>query len=90
MAIDQRTFSSSGITTPAAHAEAITPADSDLNQFTRSIYVGGAGDLTVTMAGDEGDAIVTFKAVPVGQILPIRVSQIRATLTTATLIVAMW
>jgi len=91
MSIGPENFSESGITTPAAHAEAITPADDvDLTNRTRSIYVGGTGDLTVKMAGDEGDSIVTFEAVPVGSLLPIRVREIRSTLTTATLIVALW
>lgn len=90
-------FSGSGIQAPAAYAESITPADADLalftaGSFTRAIYVGGTGDVAVKMAGgdDEGDSIVVFKAVPEGAILPLRVSQIRTTDTTATLIVALW
>lgn len=88
--VNQTNFSASGSTSPTAHAEAITPADTDLDDFTRSIYVGGTGDLAVRMAGAEGDVDVVFKAVPAGTILDIRVKQIRTTLTTATLIVAMW
>ena len=85
-------FSTSGIITPAAHATAITPADADLSSgiYTRAIYVGGTGDLTVMMAGDEGDSIVTFAAVPAGSILPMIVKQIRASNSTATFIVAIW
>lgn len=81
-------YAESGITTPAGNALVITPADSDLASITRSIYVGGTGDLAVTMAG--GGNIVIFPSVPAGAILPIRASQIRSTATTATLIVAMW
>jgi len=88
--VDQTDFSASGVTTPAAHAEAITPADTDLDNFTRSIYVGGAGNLAVRMAGDEGDTDVVFSSVPAGSVLPIRVKQIRTTSTTATNIVAIW
>jgi len=33
---------------------------------------------------------VTFKAVPAGTLLPIRVARIKATLTTATNLVALW
>ncbi len=89
---DQNNFASSGTVTPAANAINVTPADSDLDPdyFTRGVYVGGLGDLTVMMADDKGDSIVTFKSVPAGSILPIRVKQIRATLTTATLIVALF
>jgi len=88
--VNQTNFSASGITSPAANAKDITKADTDLDDFTRSIYVGGTGDLAVRMAGDEGDIDVIFKAVPAGSILPIRVKQIRSTDTTATLIIAMW
>lgn len=72
---------------PAPFALAITPADSDLANVTRQIYVGGAGDLAVTMLGG---GVVIFPDVLAGTILRIRVSQIRSTDTTATNIVAMW
>lgn len=88
-------FSGSGIQAPASDAESITPADADLASvalgfFTRAIYVGVTGDLAVKMIGDIGDSIVVFKAVPAGAILPLRVSQIRSTDTTATEIIALW
>lgn len=83
---DPSDFSSSGAQTPGALAAEITKADSDLGYTTRSIYVGGTGDLAVKMAGD--GAIVVFESVPAGAVLPIRVTQIRSTDTTATLIVA--
>jgi hypothetical protein len=67
---------------------AVTPSDSaDLANVTRAVYVGGAGDLTVINAAG---TTVTFKAVPVGTLLPIRVGRIKATLTTATNLVALW
>ena len=51
------------------------------------LYVGGAGDVAVvTAAGSE----VTFSAVPAGSFMPIQVSQVKDTGTTATLMVAMW
>lgn len=90
-------FSGSGVQAPAAHALDVTPADADLSivaagHFTRAVYVGGVGDLAVRMAdnGDQGDQDVIFKAVPAGSILPIRVSQIQSTGTSATLIIALW
>ena len=77
-------------TTPAINAKAITPADSDLTNFTRAIWVGGAGDLAVRMEGDLGDQDVTFVAVTAGALLPIVAKQIRSTGTTATNIVALF
>lgn len=53
---------------------------------SRGIYVGGTGDLVVKDAN--GGVAVTFKAVPAGTILPIRVSFVMAA-TTATDIVAL-
>ena len=91
MAVDTNNYSSSGQQTPAGDAKVIIPADADLaltgDHYTRAIFVGGAGNLTVKTAG--GD-IVTFTGVVAGSILPLRVSQIRSTLTTATDIVALW
>ena len=87
MAINPGDFSSSGVTSPAGHAEAITPADTDMTQLCRSVYVGVAGNLAVKMAGDE---IVTFIAVAAGSVLPIRCKQIRATNTTAASIIALF
>jgi hypothetical protein len=75
---------------PYASAAAVTPDDgNDLpNGLTRAVYIGGAGDVTVNMAST-GTAI-TFKAVPVGTVLPIRAARVKATGTTATLILALW
>ena len=67
---------------------AVTPSDTtDLANVTRGVYVGGAGDLTVINAAG---VTITFKAVPVGTLLPIRVSRIKATLTTASNLIALW
>jgi hypothetical protein len=74
---------------PAVNGAAITPNDSTpLTQPTRMIYVGGAGDLTVILVGDT--AAITFKAVPVGTVLNVRASTVKATGTTATNLVALW
>lgn len=90
--VDQAHFAESGEITPYAHAKAITPTDTDFtnDQFTRAIYVGVTGNLAVRMAGDQGDADVIFTAVPAGEVLRLRVKQIRSTGTTATNIVALW
>ena len=77
-----------GITAPAAHAVAVTPNDgTDLTYPARALYVGGAGDVVVIMHGGE---TTTFKAVQVGTVLPLIVTRVKSTGTTATNIVALW
>lgn len=63
-------------------AVAITKSDTESNAFS-GIYVGGAGNVTVVT---EDGTNVTFNAVPVGTILPIRTQKVMAA-TTATLLV---
>ncbi|MGH1352201.1 MAG: spike base protein, RCAP_Rcc01079 family [Methyloligellaceae bacterium] len=72
----------SSLESPASGAFAITPDNSNsLSEITRAIYIGGAGDLAVTMqAGQE----VTFSSLPAGTVLPVRVERVKATGTTAT------
>jgi hypothetical protein len=65
-------------------AVAITKSDSESNAYG-SIYVGGAGDVTVVT---EAGQTVTFTAPPVGTILPIRTSKVTAA-TTATLLIGL-
>lgn len=68
----------------ATGGAAITPSDStvlDLN----GIYVGGAGNLTVTLL-DGNDVVLT--AVLVGVIYPLRIIKVKAA-TTATLLVGL-
>lgn len=85
---DQHSGFVEGLTSPADNATAVTPSDStDLAFNSRALYIGGAGNLVVTMVGG-GD--VTFTAVPAGSILPIRVSRVKATSTTATSIVNLY
>lgn len=76
------------VNAPASNFVAVTPHDStDLANVSRAIWVGGAGNVAaVTVAG----TAVTFAGVPAGTLLPIRVSRINATNTTATDIVAVW
>lgn len=66
---------------PAIHGFAITPDDSTgLPETTRAIYVGTAGDISVTLASG---ADVTFVNIPSGTLLPIRASHVKSTSTTA-------
>jgi len=72
---------------PTGEFAAITPHDTtELKPPARSIYVGGAGDVVVK--NTDGTAI-TFKAVPVGSILPINCAIVMSTGTTATDLVAL-
>lgn len=70
-----------------SYAAAVVPSDvTRLDQFPL-VYIGGAGNVTVE---DVAGNAVLFTAPPVGSLLPIRVSRVRATGTTATLMVACW
>jgi hypothetical protein len=63
----------------ARHAFAIAKADADLAQPARALYVGGAGDVVVTTTSG---AVVTFKGVAAGSIIPVSVKRV-ANATTA-------
>jgi hypothetical protein len=66
---------------------AVTPSDATVyTPPLDALYVGGAGNLTVT--GCDG-ASYTFDAVSAGAIYNVQVTQVKATGTTATNIVAL-
>jgi hypothetical protein len=71
----------------AKHAVAVTPSDTeDLARTAhKGLYVGTTGNISVEMLGG-GTAL--FSSVPVG-ILPIAVTRVNSTDTTATNIVAL-
>ena len=74
-------------TTAQAYAIYSMGAQAGIGNTGAILYIGGAGNVSViTIGGD----IITFTGVAVGTTLPIQVSQLRATGTTATLINAMW
>lgn len=77
--------------TPPVHqamdATAVTPNDStDLGYITRALYIGGDGDVKVTM---KGGSVVTFSGCAAGTVLPICCTRVW-TDTTATLILALY
>jgi hypothetical protein len=79
--------STSSMSFPAEHAEAVTPSDStDLLVVSRGLYVGSGGNISVITASG---ATVTFVGVATGTLLPIRVSRVRSTSTTATSILSL-
>ena len=80
-------FRSANSTAPAHGAVAVTPSDSTDLPVTRGLYVGGAGNVAVTMA-DGG--VVTFTGATAGQFLPLQVTRVMSTNTTATLILALY
>lgn len=87
-AVDTMSGQMDGREAPAGNAAAVSKHDTnELAYVTRGIYVGGEGDVAVTMAGGGN---VTFVAVPAGTILPVRVTKVLSTGTDATSIVAIW
>lgn len=73
----------------ARYGAVVTPSDgTDLDYVTRAVFVGTGGNLEVHMAGN--DATVVIPGVPDGAFLPISVSRILSSNTTATGIVAFW
>ena len=72
---------------PYQHAAAVTPSDTDdLTNTAYALYVGVAGDIVVITAGGE---TVTIKAALAGTVLPIVVTRVKATNTTATNLLAL-
>lgn len=65
---------------------AVTPSDTTELVSTRGLWVGGTGNIAVTF---QDGTEVTLSAVPVG-ILPVRVTKVKSTGTTATDIVALY
>lgn len=74
---------------PAMEAIAVTPSDSvDLPQgIARSLYIGGAGNVVLDTYNNTS---ITFAGLAAGTILPVQAKRVRATSTTATLIVALY
>jgi len=77
------------LTSPARNGFSVVPDDgTDLTVNCRSLFIGGAGDVSAILVGDSSP--VTFKNIPLGSILPISVKRVAATLTTATDIVGLY
>jgi hypothetical protein len=66
----------------ASDAYSVTPSDAT-TQRAAALFVGGAGNVAVKT---EDGTTLTFTNVQAGSILPVRVSQVLATNTTATTI----
>lgn len=75
-------------------AFAITPSDSEVQPAHEAIYVGGAGDLSITTRIPDGvggwtNTTVTLVGLTAGRLLPIYATRINATGTTATALVGL-
>lgn len=73
---------------PATEAVAIVASDGLTIEPTRAIYVGASGNVNVRMAQGPNVSCV-FLGVPAGTILPVSVTEVYATSTTATSMVAL-
>ena len=79
--IDRNSHARRASGTPGAGAFVIAPNDTaDLPFVTRAIYVGTGGDIRAQMLDGEP---VTFVAVPQGTVLPVQITRLFATGTTA-------
>lgn len=74
----------------AKNAAAVTPHDSNAlaRGKTAMLFVGGAGAITCRFPGEASDTVMT--GVAAGSLLPIQVTHIRSTGTTATNMVALY
>ena len=80
------THTGAAATAPAGYGVAVTPSDSVVIPMTRALYVGVGGNIRVTDINDN----VMYANVPSGSILPVQVSRVFATNTTASSIVALY
>ncbi len=65
----------------------VSAADQTLGRTTRAFWVGGEGDLAVTM--DDGSSL-TFAGIPAGSVLPIQATAVLNSGTTATDVLALF
>jgi ethanolamine utilization microcompartment shell protein EutS len=66
---------------PASGIITVTPSDTTVLSSVRALYIGGAGDVAVTMQdGSTG----TLPNATAGSILPVQCTKVMATGTTAT------
>lgn len=78
------------VSASAEGAAPVTPSDSaDLAVSpARALYIGGAGSVSVDTPN--GDEAVVFAGLPAGFILPVYVTRVRSTGTSATMLVALY
>ena len=80
---------STGFSSPARRAFAITPNDTDKLQYvTRAIYVGKTGDINLCLIDDKDPVLIA--GIKVGTVLAVRARMVLATGTTATDLVGLF
>ena len=80
--------SSDSVIAPAQFCFDVSPSDSEeLQLVTKAIYVGEGGDVTLRAVDNASE--VTFRNVPSGAILDVRVAAVLATGTSASQIVGL-
>lgn len=88
MGVDNFADNSEGLKSPGKNAAAISLSDTvDLPIYSRALFVGVGGNISVLLVGDTNP--VLLKNVASGQLLPLRVKRVYAA-TTATDLVAIW
>ncbi len=87
MAGSSAAYRTANATVSSYDARAVTTSDTTNINATRGLYIGAAGNVVVDMAYG---TTITFVGVQGGTILPIQVTRIYATGTTATNIVALY
>ena len=80
-------YRTANATVSARRAVAVTLNDSTLLENTRALFIGGFGNLKVTMV-EGGD--VTFVGLTAGTILPIQVTKCWSTGSTVTNVIALY
>jgi hypothetical protein len=76
------------LTSPPEHGVAVVPSDTgELAHVTRALYVGGAGHVAVRL---QDGTELTLANVPAGTLIPIRVTRVLSTGTTAGQILGLW
>lgn len=73
-----------GLDAPATSAFPICPADTDLPDVPRALFVGSGGAVVAVLVDD--DQPVTFMNLPAGMLLPVRVKRITAGTTASGLL----
>ena len=69
------------------NADSVSPHDTNELSNHGILYVGGAGNIAVTTAGGDD---VTFSGVTAGSFVPVKISKVMATGTTASNILVLY
>ena len=80
-------FGNDGVTQYPSNAKALTASDTDTFDTAVMVYVGSGGNVAVTTAAGVS---VTFVGVPTGSFVPVKVTAVKSTGTTASSLVAVY